>query len=81
MSPTPTCWFAQLPDAGPCEGRLVRCHLLPRQVIKRESTGGRRADGRPGAAPRARMIFRQITHDDLGCASYLIGDASSCRSR
>ena len=21
-----------------------------------------------------RMIFRQITHDDLGCASYLIGD-------
>ncbi|MDQ3409250.1 MAG: MBL fold metallo-hydrolase, partial [Actinomycetota bacterium] len=20
------------------------------------------------------MIFRQITHDDLGCASYLIGD-------
>lgn len=23
------------------------------------------------------MIFRQITHDDLGCASYLIGDASA----
>jgi len=20
------------------------------------------------------MIFRQITHDDLGCASYLVGD-------
>jgi hydroxyacylglutathione hydrolase len=20
------------------------------------------------------MIFRQLTHDDLGCASYLIGD-------
>ncbi|HYB23653.1 MAG TPA: MBL fold metallo-hydrolase, partial [Solirubrobacteraceae bacterium] len=20
------------------------------------------------------MLFRQITHDDLGCASYLIGD-------
>ena len=20
------------------------------------------------------MIFRQVTHDDLGCASYLIGD-------
>src|ERR687887_2154774 len=20
------------------------------------------------------MVFRQITHDDLGCASYLIGD-------
>ena len=32
------------------------------------------------------MIFRQITHDDLGCASYLIGDErsgvvdQSCRS-
>ncbi len=23
------------------------------------------------------MIFRQITHDDLGCASYLIGDSGS----
>jgi hypothetical protein len=23
------------------------------------------------------MIFRQITHDDLGCASYLIGKVSS----
>jgi hydroxyacylglutathione hydrolase len=23
------------------------------------------------------MIFRQITHDDLGCASYLIGDAAA----
>src|SRR3954447_656486 len=22
----------------------------------------------------AHMIFRQLTHDDLGCASYLIGD-------
>src|SRR6059058_2221275 len=21
------------------------------------------------------MIFRQLTHDDLGCASYLIGDS------
>src|ERR1041384_5102421 len=23
------------------------------------------------------MIFRQVTHDDLGCASYLIGDEDS----
>src|SRR3954453_23065393 len=23
------------------------------------------------------MIFRQVTHDDLGCASYLIGDADA----
>ena len=26
------------------------------------------------AGGRSGMIFRQITHDDLGCASYLIGD-------
>jgi hypothetical protein len=32
----PFCWFARLPDAGPCEGRLVKCHLIPRQVIRRE---------------------------------------------
>jgi hydroxyacylglutathione hydrolase len=25
----------------------------------------------------AHMIFRQLTHDDLGCASYLIGDAGA----
>ena len=27
------------------------------------------------------MIFRQITHDDLGCASYLIGDEDAGRRR
>jgi hydroxyacylglutathione hydrolase len=26
---------------------------------------------------RRAMIFRQITHDDLGCASYLVGDGSA----
>jgi hypothetical protein len=30
------CWFAGLPDAGPCDGRLVRCHLIRRQVLRRE---------------------------------------------
>jgi hypothetical protein len=25
------CWFADLPDAGPCDGGLVRCHLIRRQ--------------------------------------------------
>ena len=33
------------------------------------------ADGTPTRrVGRSSMIFRQITHDDLGCASYLIGD-------
>lgn len=34
------CWFAKLPDAGPCEGQLVRCHLLPQQLLKREFPEG-----------------------------------------
>lgn len=33
----PECWFSMLPDAGPCDGRLVRCHLIPKQKIKREA--------------------------------------------
>lgn len=38
------CWFAQnLPDAGVCEGRLVRCHLLPRSLFRREFPQLRRA--------------------------------------
>jgi hypothetical protein len=32
----PACWFKDLPDAGPCDGRLVRCHLVRRQVLRRE---------------------------------------------
>jgi hypothetical protein len=32
----PECWFKGLPDAGPCEGRLVKCHLVKQQVLKRE---------------------------------------------
>src|SRR4051812_4378113 len=41
----------------------------PQAVPKawRKRVRGRRYAGRA-------MVFRQITHDDLGCASYLIGD-------
>jgi hypothetical protein len=28
------CWLAQFSDK-PCDGRLVRCHLLPQQLINR----------------------------------------------
>lgn len=31
----PRCWLAELPGAGPCDGRPVRCHLIPRQEIAR----------------------------------------------
>lgn len=39
--PSRRCYFADLPGAGPCDGRLVRCHLIPRQTLKRELNAGR----------------------------------------
>lgn len=30
------CWLADLPGAGACDGRLVKCHLLPQQLLRRE---------------------------------------------
>jgi hypothetical protein len=30
------CWLATIPDSGACDGRLVRCHLLPQQLLRRE---------------------------------------------
>ena len=44
--------------------------LSPATLSRRRRHGRRRRTATEGA----RMIFRQITHDDLGCASYLIGD-------
>ena len=32
----PGCWFAQIPEAGPCDGELVRVHLIPRQTLRKE---------------------------------------------
>lgn len=31
-----SCWFAALPGAGPCDGRLRKCHLIPAQTVRRE---------------------------------------------
>lgn len=34
---TPGCWFAQnVIGSGRCDGRLVRCHLIPKQMLTRE---------------------------------------------
>lgn len=30
------CWLGLLPGAGACDGRLIRAHLLPRQLLGRE---------------------------------------------
>lgn len=37
---TETCWFASVPDAGPCDGPLVRCHLMPKHVLRQNFPKG-----------------------------------------
>ena len=39
------CWVAaNVPGAGPCDGRLIRAHLVPQQLLRRElGVEGRRA--------------------------------------
>lgn len=32
----PVCFFAGVRGAGPCDGQLIRAHLVPRQLLKRE---------------------------------------------
>lgn len=44
--PKRRCWFAGLPGAGPCSGRLVRCHLIAQQTLEREIGAGWRAVAR-----------------------------------
>jgi hypothetical protein len=40
------CWVAErLPGAGPCDGRLVRAHLIPAQRVRREVISARLAAG------------------------------------
>lgn len=34
--PSNHCFFADFPGAGVCDGRLVKCHLLPRRLLKLE---------------------------------------------
>ena len=47
----------------------------PRAAGSASSAGhGRPAGGRPGRRLSTALIFRQLIHDDLGCASYLVGD-------
>jgi hypothetical protein len=37
---TEPCWFASVPGAGPCDGPLVRCHLLPKHVLRQNFPKG-----------------------------------------
>lgn len=56
------CFFADLPGAGPCDGRLVRCHLVPRRVIA-EAVQKRLHDAR-----RAGEITREEYDERIGGA-------------
>src|SRR5918997_992666 len=47
---------------------------IPSRVTNRSLSRGRQVQG---AKVGLRMIFRQIIHDDLGCASYLVGDENA----
>lgn len=48
------CWFARLPGAGPCDGRLVRCHLITQQQIEKRIREMARRENKPvGLAVRA----------------------------
>ncbi len=39
------CWLAQF-SCFPCDGRLIRAHLLPRHLLRREGNAGAIADPR-----------------------------------
>lgn len=50
--PSGVCWFSEhVPDAGPCSGGLVRCHLIDQALLAREFRHG--FDGRSSAVLQA----------------------------
>lgn len=68
----PVCFFAGWALAGPCDGALIRAHLLPRQLLKREFPcgvvfyGGRYVDAREvvGASDLRFLSLRELCDDD-----------------
>lgn len=69
----PSCWFADLPGAGPCEGALVKCHLLTRQELKKLWRSYHHRAGQP--EPRWPFKHRslQALRDDPRCWVYGCG--------
>ena len=65
-------------SAAKKDGNCVRYSIADESVFAlcEMVCGGlhQHADGSTRGAGRRAMIFRQLTHDDLGCASYLVGD-------
>jgi len=46
MTDEPRCFFADWEDTGPCNGQLVRAHLVKQQVLTREGHDEARFDPR-----------------------------------
>jgi hypothetical protein len=68
------CFFKGRPGAGPCDGALIRAHLVPRQLLKREFPEGvAMFDGewisvrelRRRVTPEGRANYRTRTLRDL----------------
>src|SRR5207247_5319837 len=54
---------------------VVGVEVVAGQLV--EALVGRAEDVHFAGIYPARVIFRQVTHDDLGCASYFVGDYSA----
>jgi hypothetical protein len=66
----PECWFSMLPDAGPCDGRLRQCHLLPKNKIAQEfPRGAWRSQGESSWRPLGRNDDLRL--DELGLEWWL----------
>lgn len=62
------CFFAGWPDAGACDGQLVRGHIVPRQLLKRTYPHGALLDEdgwRPMTRYEDRYDLRHRTLQDL----------------
>jgi hypothetical protein len=60
----PTCWLARFSDA-PCEGALVRCHLLDQQVLaKTYPEGAVWLPDAPGAISARALRRLHVVYDD-----------------
>lgn len=63
----PYCWASMwVPGAGPCDGQLIKAHLLPKQVIRRELAAGvkeRRFNGSLRSLKEVREALEDLVWD------------------
>jgi hypothetical protein len=75
----PECWFASLPGAGPCDGRLVRCHLIPKNKLRDEFRYGVVLEWheRPGGLTLTTSLRPARKHEEAGDVPVV---CDACRS-